>query len=166
LSKNKTEWWKSWTWNLSNNYFNDYNKKIPNVNNAKNIKYVCFNSSSKSQIDFTVSLDGSNNTTKSYSEYISSYSIELDSKKFDCAPRMLLKSRDKWFINTCNDHILNEVISLLQLGEGFCLPPVNKTDLIIAYIKHIENNFSRFRQQQACVSSMRSQLFDFLKPLN
>jgi len=51
---------KKLTWNFSNNYFNEYNKKILNVNNAKNIKYVCSNSSSKSQNDFTVSLDGSN----------------------------------------------------------------------------------------------------------
>jgi len=74
--------------------------------------------------------------------------------------------RDKWFINTCNSHIPNEVISLLQLGKGFCLPPENKTDLIIAYIKHFENNFSMFIQQQTCVSSMRNQLFNFLKSLN
>jgi len=142
------------TWNLSNNYCNDYNKKIPN--NSKNIKYVCFNSNSKSQIDFNVSLDGSNNAINSGPTLISSYSIELDPSKFACTPRMLLEPRDKWFINTCNSHIPNEIISLLQLGESFCLPPKNKTDLIIAYIKYFENNFSGFRQQQACVSLMRS----------
>jgi len=30
----------------------------------------------------------------------------------------------------------------------------------------IENNFSRFKQQQACVSSMRSQFLNFLKSLD
>jgi len=79
---------------------------------------------------------------------------------------MLLEPRDKWFINTCNTHIPNEIISLLQLGEGFYLLLENKTDLIIEYIKHVENNFSRFKQQQACVSSMRNQFFNFLKLLD
>jgi len=58
---------------------------------------------------------------------------------------MLLQPRDKWFINTCNAHLPNEVISLLQLGEGFCLPPENEMDIIIQYVKHIENNFFRFK---------------------
>jgi len=37
----------------------------------------------------------------------------------------LLEPREKWFINTCSTQILNDVIGLLQLGEGFCLPPTN-----------------------------------------
>jgi len=79
---------------------------------------------------------------------------------------MLLEPRDKWFINSSNVLIPKEVIGLLQLGEGFCLSPDNKSDLFIQYIKHIENNFSRFKQQQSCVNNLRFQLFNFLKPLH
>jgi len=39
---------------------------------------------------------------------------------------MLLEPREKWFINTSKVFIPNDVIGLLQLGEGFCLPSENK----------------------------------------
>jgi len=92
--------------------------------------------------------------------------IDLDPSKYECTPRMLLEPREKWFINTSNVFIPNDVIGLLQMGESFCLPPENKAGLFIEYIKHIENNFSRFKQQQSCVNMMRSQFFNFLKPLH
>jgi len=38
--------------------------------------------------------------------------------------------------------------------------------LYIEYIKHLENNFSTFKQQQSCVNMMRSQFFNFLKSLH
>jgi len=48
-------------------------------------------------------------------------------------------------INTINFYVPNEIIGLLQLGEDFCLPPDNKSDLIIEYIKHFENGFLRLK---------------------
>jgi len=48
--KEQNRMMKKLTWNLLNNYFNEHYKKILNVNNAKNIKHVCFNSSSKSRV--------------------------------------------------------------------------------------------------------------------
>jgi len=42
-----------------------------------------------------------------------------------------LEPREKWFVNTSNVSIPNDVIGLLQLGEDFCLPPENKSDLFI-----------------------------------
>jgi len=77
-----------------------------------------------------------------------------------------LESREKWFINTTNCHIPNEVVGLLQLGEGFCIPPDNKSNLIAEYIKHIENGFLRVERRLSCVNTMRSQFINFLKPIH
>jgi len=60
-----------------------------------------------------------------------------------------------------------DVSGLLQLGEGFCLPPENIDKLTTEYIKYIENNLNKYKQrQQACISPMRTQVFNFLKSLN
>jgi len=79
---------------------------------------------------------------------------------------MLLDPREGWFLNTSHVHIPNDVIGLLQLDEGFCLPPDNKENVFIKYIKHFKSSFSRFKQQQSCVNKMRSQLVSFLKPIH
>jgi len=80
---------------------------------------------SNSQNEFTISLCGSNNPTIECSK--NNYtSVDLDPSKYECTPRMLLEPREKWFINTSKVFIPNDVIGLLQLGEGFCLPSENK----------------------------------------
>jgi len=56
----------------------------------------------------------------------------------------LLEPREKWLVNISNTQIPNEVIGLLQLGEGVCLPPTNIFNTITEYIKSVEYNFSRF----------------------
>jgi len=64
-------------------------------------------------------------------------------------------------VNNTNFHIPNEVIGLLQLGKGFCLPPNDKSKLTIEYIKHVENNFSKFHQHN-CINMCRSQFCFFI----
>ncbi|KYN15774.1 hypothetical protein ALC57_11995, partial [Trachymyrmex cornetzi] len=43
-------------------------------------------------------------------------------------------------INLSSVNFPSEVQGLLQLKEGFCLPPYNVESITIEYIKHIENN--------------------------
>jgi len=49
----------------------------------------------------------------------------------------LLEPKDKWFINTSGTHIPKKVIVLLQLGENFCLPTLNKDRDIAECIKSV-----------------------------
>jgi len=155
--------------NYSNVHLYHHNSNSPNdmhTKNIKNIRYVCSNVISNSSNDFTISLVGSNNPIRDGPNNNFTVAVNLDPSEYECASRMLLEPRDKWFINSSNVFIPKEVIGLIQLGEGFCLPPDNKSDLFIQYIKNIENNFSRFKQQQSCVNNLRLQLFNFLKPLH
>jgi len=48
------------------------------------------------------------------------YVIDLDPTNYNHHTKNLLEPREKWFINTCNTQIPNEMIGLLQLDEGFC----------------------------------------------
>jgi len=152
-------------WNHFNQPLNKLNTNTSNINNIKNIKYVCCNVSSESQQKFTISLGSSVESTVDCSNN-HSVTVVLDPSKYERTARELLEPREQWFYNTTKTPIPNKVIGLLQLGEGFCLPPDNKEHLFIEYIKHIENNFSKFKQQQSCVNTMRIQLFNFLKPLH
>jgi len=74
-----------------------------------------------------------------------------------------LESKEKWFVNNSNSHISNEAIGLLQLGEGFCLPPSDILKLTIEYIKHVEN-FSKFHQYN-CINTCKSQICLFINQL-
>jgi len=60
-------------------------------------------------------------------------------------------------LNNCNSHIPIEVIGPLELGEDFCLSPNDKPKLTIEYIKHVENNFSKFHQYN-CINTCRSKI--------
>ncbi|KYN12195.1 hypothetical protein ALC57_15646 [Trachymyrmex cornetzi] len=51
--------------------------------------------------------------------------------------------RDDWFINLWSVNFSIEVQCLLQLGEGFCLPPHNLERITIEFIKYIENNITK-----------------------
>jgi len=76
--------------------------------------------------------------------------------------KSLLEPREKWYVNDSNSHIPNEVISLLQLrGESFCFPPNDIPKLTIEYIKHVENNFAKFHQDN-CNNTCRSQICLFI----
>jgi len=63
-----------------------------------------------------------------------------------------------------NTQIPNEVIGLLQLGEGFCLPPTNTSNTITECIKSVEYNFSRFPLVKN-ICMFRNQLFPYIYAL-
>jgi len=151
------------------NCVNDSYLKTSRLNRIKNIKYSCSITKTEGNNEFSICLLGSGNPTNDLhndSDNVHAWSIELDPSQYECTPRMPLVPREGWFLNTCNIHIPTEVSGLLQLGEGFCCPPDNKTELLTAYIKHIESNFLKCKKQQACITSMRIQFFNFLKSLN
>jgi len=76
----------------------------------------------------------------------------------------VLEPREKWLINISNTQIPKEVTGLLQLGEGFCLPPINATHTITEFIKSIEYYFSRFPLgNYNC--KFRNQLFPHIEAL-
>jgi len=148
---------------IQNNYTNLYvhSHNSQGINKIKTIKYSCCSTDTGCKNDFKIKLletdEGSHNKNE--------ISVELDPTDFISNPSLPLVPKNNWFVNSTNIHIPIEVSNLLQLGEGFCLPPENKEELIIEYIKYIENNFSKFKQQQACINSMRIQFFNFLKSL-
>jgi len=60
---------------------------------------------------------------------------------------------NKWFINLSTINIPDQVQSLLQLGEKFCLPPQrNRQGLVFNFIKNIEHNITKFNSEatQGC----------------
>jgi len=131
-----------------------------NVNDTKIIKYICRREGAHN--NFTLC----NPDSSAVHLEDSSVCVKLDPSKYAYTPRALLEPRENWFINISKTIIPKQIIGLLQLGEGFCLPPENKRALFIQIIKHLENNFSRFGQHKSCVGVMRNQLFNFLKPLH
>lgn len=52
----------------------------------------------------------------------------------------ILDVHNKWFINLSEVEIPDTCIALLQLGNGFCLPPTNIECTTYEFIKNIENN--------------------------
>jgi len=114
--------------------------------------------------------NGKNNYTFSFNRHEfpsndSVYDVELRPSDYILnVNNNLLEPREKWFLNTCNTKIPDEVAGLLQLGEDFCLPPTDSTDVITQCIKHIENNFSRF-QGNNYIKKFRTQIFPFLNNL-
>jgi len=131
-----------------------------NANDIKTIKYICRRVGAHNHVTFC-KLD----SPVVHSDN-SSACVKLDPSNYTYTPKALLEPREGWFINISKTIIPKQTIGLLQLGEGFCLPPENKTALFIQIIKHLENNFSRFGQRKSCVGTMRNQLYNFLKPLH
>jgi len=161
---NKLRWNRSKFHHVHNNTNTSNDTYLKNI---KKIQYVCSNASPVSTNDYTISLVDSNHSNMDCHNNKFSVSVTFDPAEYAGDSRKLLfEPRDKWFINASNVLIPKEVIGLLQLGEGFCLPPVNRSDLFIQYIKNFENNFSRFRQQQSCINNLRFQLFNLLKPIH
>jgi len=68
--------------------------------------------------------------------------IVVDPHKFNEKNPIELLERvnKKWFINLSNSKIPREVCSLLQYGDRFCLPILNKKLAIHEFIKDIESN--------------------------
>jgi len=87
--------------------------------------------------------------------------IELNPENFNYKGAGLLEPKDKWFINTSGTHIPKDVIGLLQLGENFCLPSLNKDKDVVECIKSVENNFNRHRINN--INNFRNLLFSLIK---
>jgi len=128
--------------------------------NSNNIKYYC---STHSLNNSTVHKFSFNKHEFSFNDMV--YDIEIKQSDYNFTTDNSLEPREKWFINTSNSFIPKEVISLLQLGEDFCLPPTNSSDSITQCVKHIENNFSRL-QGYNCKNNLRNQIFPFINNLN
>jgi len=75
----------------------------------------------------------------------------------------LLEPKEAWFVNASNTSVPDEVIGLLQLGEGFCLPSHNKDRDIVEHIKSIENNFNKLRLRNS--NTFRNKLFPLIKSI-
>jgi len=71
------------------------------------------------------------------------YTIELDPANYEFETKSLFEPRDKWFVNISNLHIPNKGKGLLQLEDGFSLSLTDSSNLVIKYIKYVENNLSK-----------------------
>jgi len=74
----------------------------------------------------------------------------------------LLEPKKAWFVNISNTSIPNNVIGLLRLGEGFCLPIQNKDRNIVECIKSVENNFYKHRSSN---NIFRNKVFPLIKSI-
>jgi len=126
-----------------------------NKEKIRKIRYFCSNTGMNSINDIKLSFDSSHHTPN-----VQTFSIELDPADYQHATKTLFEPREKWFVNISKTHI-----PFLQLGEGFSLPPTNPNDLIIEYIKHIENNLSKF-QRHNFTTMFRSQVCSFVNNIN
>lgn len=70
--------------------------------------------------------------------------VKLSANNFSNDQMGLYKVNDKWFANLSDTDIPIDVKSLLQLGENFSLPPTDKLNSTIEFIKHVENNIKKF----------------------
>jgi len=57
----------------------------------------------------------------------------------------------------------SEITGLLQLGENFCLPSLNREKDIVEYIKSVEDNFCRLRIHNS--SGFRNKLFLLIRDI-
>jgi len=92
--------------------------------------------------------------------------IDIDPKKFNIDEMSLLKhTKNKWFINLSNTTIPQEVSTLLQFGERFCLPLSNKKLAIHEFIKDIECNMTahKIHNQVLIRNTAIPQFHKFLK---
>ncbi|XP_020299356.1 uncharacterized protein LOC109863510, partial [Pseudomyrmex gracilis] len=92
------------------------------TNNVKNVKF-----------DFTFD-------SPPPSSSVNMVEVNISPKSFTHSNPDLLSLREGWFINLSSVDIPTQVIRLLQLGEGFSLPPRWNDLMIIRFIKHLENN--------------------------
>jgi len=128
------------------------------LNNIKKLKCFCSEVSTNSINDLKISFDVSQHSKTQ------SYTIELDPACYPLDGNSITVPRDKWFLNSSHRHIPNDVIGLLQLGENFCLPPNNISQLTIECIKHVENNLSKF-QHYNFSSMFRSRICSFINQI-
>jgi len=89
--------------------------------------------------------------------------VELKPENFNHKEVSLLEPKDNWFINASDTHVPEKVIGLLQLGENFCLPSINKDNDITECIKSVENNFNRHKINNC--NTFRNMLFPFIKDI-
>ncbi|KMQ88955.1 hypothetical protein RF55_11479 [Lasius niger] len=64
----------------------------------------------------------------------------LDPSTFKDSFTSISDIKIKWFINLISSHIPQEVQCLLQLGDNFNLPTIDKEKTIVEFIKSIEHN--------------------------
>jgi len=147
-------------WLQRNAEFSSFQRNLLTNNKVKKLKYFCSNAMVNSINDIKLSLDNPHHTPNAHT-----FTIELDPVNYKFEPKLLLEPREKWFVNISNAFIPDNVIGLLQLGEGFALPPTDSKKLITEYIKHIENNLSKL-QYHKFTSRFRSQMCSFVTQMN
>jgi len=130
------------------------NKKSMNI---KKIKYFCSKTSTNSINDVEITFNG-------FQQSPNTHLVELDPSSYGLDKKSITNPREKWFINSSNCQLPNEVIGLLQLGENFCLPPTDQSHLTIECIKHVESNLSKY-QQYKFTGLFRSQICSFLNQI-
>ncbi|XP_032685326.1 uncharacterized protein LOC116850787, partial [Odontomachus brunneus] len=69
------------------------------------------------------------------------FHITIDPLKYEKLKNPnLFQPQQKWFLNLSSIDIPTNIQGLLQLGNGFSVPPTNEKSTLIECIKHLENN--------------------------
>jgi len=168
--------WKVLPWYVANKFFvyqenngnvkwikevNRINKKIEwliekrNVNLKKDIKPIKYYYSETNRNELKISTNG--NTSASSVINVTPDKFELE--------KPLDKLHDNWFVNLSNKKIPEEVQLLLQLGEKFSVPIVEKEKerTIVEFIKCIEKNI--FKEVDEISNQIRNQSIPIIKKI-
>jgi len=167
--------WNSMPWFIANKFFihqdrnryikwsteiNRINKKVEwmiskrNDKTKKDIKPIKYYTNNK-QSELTISL---NKVTNSSNEIIVTPNDFILEKQLN-------EEHNNWFVNLSKKMIPNEVRLLLQLGEKFGLPLVdkNKEKTVVEFIKCIEKNI--FKEVDGISNHIRNQSVPLIKKL-
>lgn len=71
------------------------------------------------------------------------HTVSLDPSSLNPSVFSACQLKDKWFINLSRHYIPCEVQALLQFGEKFCLPIIDKEKATINLLKNVECNINR-----------------------
>ena len=87
----------------------------------------------------------------------SNNNIEINiSPPFDLQPQEFLDINEMWFINLSSTSIPTHVRSILQLGNNFSLPFLNKNKLTIEFIKNVESSICKLPRDKIPIIRERS----------
>jgi len=82
--------------------------------------------------------------------------IALDPSSFSLRVSPALELRDEWFVNLSSSTIPQEVRLLLQLGDKFCLPIIDKERTVVALLKNVEFNINKLPTEVRTMVGNRS----------
>ena len=86
----------------------------------------------------------------------SSYNIILDPNNFNYPTSSALHIKEKWFINLSSTQFPPTIQGILQLGENFCLPSLNKGKILTEFVKNVEHNINKLPRDTRSIVRNRS----------